>query len=176
MAKPTLVLVPGIWEGTSVFDVVANSLRAHGYNTVYAPLASTGHASPGNPTLLDDVQHIRNVIKPLVEEDKEVIVVGHSAGGPLGAAATKDLTLKERTEAGKSGGVKKFVFLSAGLVPAGWRHPEVLDFYDIQVRRRLFLLLLIPAARRQPKKRDRNSFRVLKLSYHREVNSAAKIP
>ena len=152
MAKPTLVLVPGIWEGTSVFDVVASSLRAHGYDTVYAPLASTGHASPGNPTLLDDVQHIRNVIKPLVEEDKEVIVVGHSAGGPLGAAATKDLSLKERTEAGKGGGVKKFVFLSAGLVPAGWRHPDVLDFYDIQVRRRLFLLLLSPAARRESKK------------------------
>ena len=134
MAKPTLVFVPGIWEGTSVFDVVAKSLRGHGYNTVYAPLASTGHKSPGNPTLLDDVQHIRNVIKPLVEEDKDVIVVGHSAGGPLGAAATKGLSFKERNEAGKAGGVKKFVFLTAGLVPAGWRHPEVLDFYDIQVR------------------------------------------
>jgi pimeloyl-ACP methyl ester carboxylesterase len=98
------------------------------------------------------VQHIRNVIKPLVEEDKEVIVVGHSAGGALGAAATKDLSLKERTEAGKGGGVKRFVFLSAGLAPAGWRHPDILDFYDIQVRRRLFLLLLSPAARCESKK------------------------
>jgi len=132
MAKPTLVFVPGIWEGPSIFDIVRDSLRAYGYNSVYAPLASTGKASPGNPTLLDDVQHIRNVIKPLVEEDKEVVVVGHSAGGPLGAAATKGLSVKERTEAGQAGGVKKFVFMTAGLVPAGWRHPDVLDVYDIQ--------------------------------------------
>lgn len=134
MSKPTIVFVPGIWEGTSVFDTVASSLRGYGYNTVYAPLASTGRASPGNPTLLDDVQHIRDVLTPLVEkEEKEVILVGHSAGGPLGAAATKDLTVNERKGKEKTGGVKKFVFLSAGLVPAGWRHPEVLDFYDIQV-------------------------------------------
>lgn len=130
MAKPTLVFVPGIWEGPSVFDVVTNLLRGHGYNTLYA-LVSTGHKSPGNPTLLDDVQHIHNVIKPLVEEDKDVIGVGHSAGGPLGAVATKGLSLNERNEAGKVGGVKKFVSLTAGLVPAEWRHPDVLDFYNI---------------------------------------------
>jgi pimeloyl-ACP methyl ester carboxylesterase len=172
MAKPTLVFVPGIWEGTSVFEAVASSLREHGYSTVYAPLASTGHASPGNPTLLDDVQHIRNVIMPLVENEKNVIVVGHSAGGPLGAAATKGLSVNERTEAGKVGGVQKFVFLTAGLVPAGWRHPDVLDFYDIQVR---YFFISFSYSVADTDLQDGISRQNLIHLHNREGNSAAKI-
>lgn len=133
MAKPTLIFVPGIWEGPFVFDDVSKRLQSYGYSTAYAPLLSTGHASPGNPTLLDDVQHIRGVIEPLVEEGREIVLVCHSAGGVLGAAAVKDLSLKNRGEDGKKGGISKLVFLSAGLAPVGWRHPDVLPFYDVQV-------------------------------------------
>ena len=133
MAKPTIVFVPGIWEGPSVFDGVSKTLQSYGYSTAYAPLASTGHASPGNPTLLDDVQHIRSAIEPIVEEGKEIILVGHSAGGFLGSAAVKDLGLKKRAEDGKTGGVAKLMYLAAGLAPEGWRHPDVLPFFDIQV-------------------------------------------
>ena len=133
MAKPALVFVPGFWEGPSVFDDVSEKLQAHGYSTAYAPLASTGHASPGNPTTLDDVQHIRGVIEPLVEEGKELVLVCHSAGGFLGSAAMKDLSLKTRAEDGKKGGVVKLVFLTAGLGPEGFIHPDFLPFYDIQV-------------------------------------------
>lgn len=133
MAKPTIVFVPGIWEGPSVFDGVSKTLQSYGYSTAYAPLASTGHASPGNPTLLDDVQHIRSAIEPIVEEGKEIILVGHSAGGFLGSAAVKDLGLKKRAEDEKTGGVAKLIYLAAGLAPEGWRHPDVLPFFDIQV-------------------------------------------
>jgi pimeloyl-ACP methyl ester carboxylesterase len=115
------------------FHYHAHPLRVHGYPTTYAPLVSTGCVSPGNPTLKDNVQNIRDVLEPLVKEEKDVIVIGHSAGGPLGASATKGLSLKERKKTEKTGGVNKFVFLTAGSVPPGWRHPEVLDFYDIQV-------------------------------------------
>jgi hypothetical protein len=63
---------------------------------------------------------------------KEIVLVCHSAGGFLGSAAIKHLLFK-KGEDQKSGGVSKLVFLTAGLLPAGFRHPEVLPFYDIQV-------------------------------------------
>lgn len=42
-------------------------------------LPSLRFPSPGNPTLFDDVRYIRNVLMPLVEEENDVVVVGHSA-------------------------------------------------------------------------------------------------
>lgn len=83
--------------------------------------------------MLDDVQHIRSAIEPVVEEGKEVVLVCHSAGGFLGAAAVKDLGLHKRAGDGKKGGVSKLVFLAAGLGPEGWRHPDHVDFVDVQV-------------------------------------------
>lgn len=171
MTQQTLVFVPGLWEGTAPFDAVTKSLQTYGYPTVYAPLVSTGCASPGNPTLLDDVAHIRSVIKSLVEESKEVILVGHSAGGSLGAAAIKGLSVKERSEAGKKGGVTKLVFLSAMLVPAGFRHPDVLEFFDIQVLTNLSHRLLSS----QIHIMGLRSFFYQMLKFYREIRCTAKI-
>lgn len=96
MAKPVVVFVPGFWEGISAFDSVSIELKTvHGYSTAAVPLASTGTASPGNPTLKDDVRGIRSAIEPLVQDGKELLLVLHSAGGFLGAQAIKGLSVKE---------------------------------------------------------------------------------
>ena len=134
MALPHILLIPGFWEGTSVFDVVITSLRAHGYNAQAIPLSSTGHASPNNPSMKDDVAEIRSVIAPLVErEEKDVVLVLHSAGAFLGSMALEGLSAKERTEKGKKGGVKKIVFLAGAVWPEGFQHGP-LPFFDYQVR------------------------------------------
>jgi len=83
--------------------------------------------------MLDDVQHIRSAIEPLVSAGNEIVLVCHSAGGFLGSVAIKDLDIKSRIQSGAKGGVVKQVFLAAGLAPEGFRHPEVLPFYDIRV-------------------------------------------
>lgn len=133
MAKPVLVFVPGFWEGVSVFDFIRNELEnAHGYNTVAISLASTGTASPGNPGLKDDVRGIRSAIEPLVQDGKELLLVLHSAGGFLGAEAIKGLSVKERAEEGKNGGVKMIVFLAAGVWHEGFRH-QPLPFFEFDV-------------------------------------------
>ncbi|RDW64594.1 hypothetical protein BP6252_10245 [Coleophoma cylindrospora] len=132
MAKPTIVFVPGLWEGPAVFEGVASVLETHGYPTAYAPLASTGHASPGNPNMLDDMRCIRSAIKPLVSAGKEIVMVCHSVGGCLGSAAIKDLDKKSRSQSGAEGGVIQLVFLAAGLAPVGFRHPETMPFFDIK--------------------------------------------
>jgi alpha-beta hydrolase superfamily lysophospholipase len=134
MVKPAIVFVPGLWEGAQIYSEIATTLSSHGYNTHFAPLVSTGKPSPGNPTMLDDVDAVRSVIEPLVYAGNEVLVVCHSAGGFIGSAAIEGLTLQKRKEEGKQGGVGKLAFLAAGLFPEGMRHPESLPCSIFQVR------------------------------------------
>ena len=90
MVKLVVVMVPGFWEGVSVFDSVSTSLEAeYGYSTLEVPLTSTGTASPGNPSLQDDVRGIHSAIESLVQDEKELLLVLHSAGGFWGRKLSK---------------------------------------------------------------------------------------
>ncbi|KAL9637967.1 MAG: hypothetical protein Q9204_001671 [Flavoplaca sp. TL-2023a] len=132
MAAPQILLIPGFWEGTSVFDPVITSLQAHGYSARAISLSSTGHASPNNPSMKDDVASIRSAIAPTVEQDeKDVILVLHSAGAFLGCMAIEGLSIKERSRQGKQGGVRKIVFLSGAVWEEGFQHGP-LPFFDYQ--------------------------------------------
>ncbi|KAI4117273.1 MAG: hypothetical protein LQ338_007580 [Usnochroma carphineum] len=132
MSLPHILLIPGFWEGPSVFDPVLSSLHAHGYSAQTVPLPSTGRASPGNPSMKDDVAAIRSVIAPLVEEQgKQVVLVLHSAGGFLGSMAIEGLSCTERGARGEQGGVQKIVFLSGAIWPEGFQHGP-LPFFDYQ--------------------------------------------
>ncbi|KAL4860696.1 hypothetical protein BDV12DRAFT_191553 [Aspergillus spectabilis] len=98
---------------------------------VYAPLVSTGRASPGNPTMHDDAMGIREVIKPLVQAGKRLVLVCHSAGAFLSGMATEDLEVGEKLAAASGGGVEKFIFIAGGILPPGAPHPE-LNFFRIE--------------------------------------------
>ena len=133
MAPPQILLIPGFWEGTSVFDPVITSLQAHGYTARAISLSSTGHASPNNPSMKDDVASIRSAIAQTVEQDeRDVILVLHSAGAFLGCMAIEGLSIKERSGQEKQGGVRKIVFLSGAVWEEGFQHGP-LPFFDYQV-------------------------------------------
>ncbi|PMD41606.1 alpha/beta-hydrolase [Hyaloscypha variabilis F] len=127
MTKPTIVLIPGLWEGPQVFTSLSTTLQALGYPTEIATLPSTGTTSSDpdrhTRTMRDDEQAIRYIVKRLVvNEKKTVIMVAHSAGGFLGAGAIQGLGRKSRKTKGERGGVAKIVFLSAGLAAEGYMH------------------------------------------------------
>ena len=130
---PHILLVPGIWEGTSVFDSLVSLLRSHNYLADAIPLPSTGTRSPGNPSMKDDVAAIRKAITSTIGEDGEVLLVLHSAGGFLGSMAIEGLSVGERKEKGLAGGVGKIVFLAGALWEEGFQHGP-LPFMDYQVR------------------------------------------
>jgi pimeloyl-ACP methyl ester carboxylesterase len=131
--KPTIVFVPGLWEGPTVFTSISTTLQALGYPTVTATLPSTGTSSPGNPSMRDDEQAIRYIVKHLVvDEEKTVVLVCHSAGGFLGSGAIEGLNAKNLRGKGGKGGVAKIVFLAAGVVAEGFVH-EKLPFMDFVV-------------------------------------------
>ncbi|KAL8760292.1 MAG: hypothetical protein Q9184_003387 [Pyrenodesmia sp. 2 TL-2023] len=132
MPLPHIFLIPGFWEGPSVYDSVLHSLQTHHYPVQTIPLPSTGQASPNNPSMRDDVAAIRSVIASLVEEEeKEVLLVLHSAGAFLGSMAIEGLSFRERETAGKQGGVKKIVFLAGAVWAEGFKHGP-LPFFDYQ--------------------------------------------
>ncbi|KAL8917845.1 MAG: hypothetical protein Q9172_005667 [Xanthocarpia lactea] len=141
MSLPHVVLIPGFWEGPSVYDAVVSSLKAHSYSAQTIPLCSTGQPSPNNPSMKDDVAVFRSVIAPLVEkEEKDVLLILHSAGGFLGPMAIEGLSSKERAATGKKGGVSKIVFLTGAIWEEGFKHVP-LPFFDYQVSNAICSLL-----------------------------------
>ncbi|PWY95981.1 alpha/beta-hydrolase [Aspergillus sclerotioniger CBS 115572] len=116
---PTILFVPGFWEGPTVFDPISTILTAHGFITETAILPSTGTTSPGNPSMADDIASVRAHLQKIVQRGEEVILVLHSAGGFLGSAAMEGLA---KADVGSGGGVVKIVFLSGAVFPVGFEH------------------------------------------------------
>ncbi|KAF2165964.1 hypothetical protein M409DRAFT_23692 [Zasmidium cellare ATCC 36951] len=126
MTAPTIVIVPGFWLGPKPYERLATEIKKAAPSITdifYAELASTGTKSPNAPTMLDDANGIRNVIKPLVDAGKRVVVVGHSSGAFLSAMATEDLEVGQKLAVSGGGGVERFVFIAGGILPVGARHP-----------------------------------------------------
>ena len=73
--------------------------------------------------MLDDAMGIREVIKPLVEGGKRVVVISHSSGAFLSAMATEDLEVGQKLATQSNGGVERFVFITGGILPVGAPHP-----------------------------------------------------
>ncbi|ESZ98066.1 hypothetical protein SBOR_1597 [Sclerotinia borealis F-4128] len=119
---PTIVFVPGFWEGPTVFEEVISLLKPIGFKTQVAALPSTGTVSPGNPDMNDDIAAVRSVVQELVDAEEDVLMVLHSGGGFIGTSAIEGLTAKARTEKGLKGGVAKLVLLTAAIFPEGFTH------------------------------------------------------
>jgi hypothetical protein len=138
---PTIIFVPGLWEGPTVFNRVTSLLQAQGYATEVASLCSTGILSPGNPNMDDDIANIRSTISKAVEADHDVLLVCHSAGGFLGSAAIEGLTAKARKDNGLKGGVVKMLLIAAGVFPKGTT-PPVAPFFEFNVSSSIILPLV----------------------------------
>lgn len=82
----------------------------------------------------DDIAHIRSTVSKAVEEaEQEALLVLHSGGGFLGAAAIEGLSAQARKASGKKGGVVKILFIVAGILALGDK-PPLLPFVEFKVR------------------------------------------
>ena len=126
--SPTILFVPGFWEGAAPFADVSARLQSKGFQTEVALLPSTGTTSPGNPSMQDDIAAIRQKVSGLVDAGHEIIMVLHSGGSFLGSNAIEGLTTQ-----GSRIGVSRMVFLAGAVFPEGFEHSP-LPFYDIQAR------------------------------------------
>ncbi|KAF4457251.1 hypothetical protein F53441_815 [Fusarium austroafricanum] len=91
---PTIFIVPGFYEGLTVFQPLADALDIRGFKTVISTISSTGNTPPDSPTMDDDIANIAKDLAPVVEQagTEGVVAVMHSAGGFIGSGALRDLS------------------------------------------------------------------------------------
>ena len=112
---PTVVLVPGGWQGPEAYELLTPELEAAGFPQITISLPSIG-VRPGLPDFSADVKAVRAAVVPLVEQGKEVVVLGHSYGAVPMTEALHGLGQQERGAAGLNGGVIRLVYVAA-IVP-----------------------------------------------------------
>lgn len=119
-AKPTIVLIPGGWHSPVHFDLLTAQLRQAGYDVTSLALPSVDPENASVHTVVTDAAFIRRkLLLPLLEEQKDVLLVMHSYGGCPGSAAAKGLSRRERLAARQAGGIFGLAYISAFLANEG---------------------------------------------------------
>ncbi|KAF5577839.1 hypothetical protein FPANT_10229 [Fusarium pseudoanthophilum] len=115
--KPTILLVHGAWHGSWAWKYQIPELESLGYATQNLDLPSASDV-PGK-TQFDDAAHVRSVLEPLLGEGKQVVVLAHSYGGPIGSGAITGLSLADRARDNLPGGVLGLIILCGYIFPGG---------------------------------------------------------
>jgi pimeloyl-ACP methyl ester carboxylesterase len=120
MSNPTIVLVPGAWHQPAHYSVLIRLLEGAGYKVVTEKLPGVDSSTPTQESTANDAAFIKKqLLDPLVDEGIDILLLMHSYGGCPGAAAAKGYSKKERTAAGKKGGIIGLVFMVAFLANEG---------------------------------------------------------
>ncbi|KAH7390221.1 Alpha/Beta hydrolase protein [Cadophora sp. MPI-SDFR-AT-0126] len=114
-AKPTLVLVHGAFHGPYCFHLIQPKLEALGYPVIAVALVSARRSHP-TATHLDDVAAIHEVMIPVLDGGKEVILITHSYGGIPGVASIEGHTIQDRAARGEKGGIKSIFMISCRII------------------------------------------------------------
>ncbi|CAH0021134.1 unnamed protein product [Clonostachys rhizophaga] len=117
-SKPDIVFLPGAWHPASCLDKFVPLLTAKGYTTYAHTIKSVG--TP-HVTVQDDAAYIRDeILEPLFQKNRQVVLVVHSYAGTPAIPAVKQLHVKDRKAKGQLGGlvgiiwVTSYLFSSAG--------------------------------------------------------------
>ncbi|KAF1956051.1 alpha/beta-hydrolase [Byssothecium circinans] len=120
MSLPTIVLIPGAWHVPQHYTPLIDSLKARKFDIVADRLPSVGSKTPREQSVARDADFIKdNLLLPIINSGKEVLLLMHSYGGCPGADAAKGLSKKERQVAGKKGGIVGLVFMCAFVAAEG---------------------------------------------------------
>lgn len=120
MSKPTVVLIPGAWHSPAHYSPLTRLLEDAGYTVVASKLPSVDSTDPTQQSVANDSAFIKTeLLSPLLDQGKDILLLMHSYGGCPGADAAKGLSKKERTEAGKEGGIIGLVFMAAFVANEG---------------------------------------------------------
>ena len=114
--KPIIVLVPGGCHYPQCFDLLTDRLQKHGFETL--SIKNKSVIAPGEHLVEsshDDAIGVREVIMPLIDEGKKIIVLGHSYGGIIVTDACTGLGQRSS----EAGGVVHLIYCSAFVLPEG---------------------------------------------------------
>ncbi|KAF9760657.1 hypothetical protein IL306_004208 [Fusarium sp. DS 682] len=115
--QPVILLVDGAWHGSWAWKYQIPELESLGYTTQTLDLPSVS-GIPGK-TQVEDAMHVRSVLEPLLAANKQVVVLAHSYGGPIGCGGITGLSLPESVRVDLPGGVLGFINLCGYIFPGG---------------------------------------------------------
>ena len=106
-----IVLVPGAEHSPSHYKDLLSQFEQNGHKAHAISLPSVGSANPKTTTASDDVHAVRNqLLIPLLDTGKNVVVIGHSYGGFIASGVIHGLGSGDR----KVGGVVLVLVIVAG--------------------------------------------------------------
>ncbi|MDN5920721.1 MAG: alpha/beta hydrolase [Pseudonocardia sp.] len=109
----TYVLVPGFWLGSWAWDEVVAGLRGRGHDVLPVTPAGMAERRSEGPDVTIETQ-VEDLVATLRGHDgAPVVLVGHSGGGPVAAAAA---------ERGVRDRLAALVFVDTGPLPSGVAH------------------------------------------------------
>lgn len=117
---PTIVFFAGAFADPACFNSLSKHLQEASYPTVYAHVSTLNPSDVSAVSSSKDAAETRaNVLLPLIEAGKDVVVFVHSYGGVVGGAAAAGLSKSTRSAEGKPGGVVGLVYLVGNIVGEG---------------------------------------------------------
>ncbi|MCJ1393890.1 hypothetical protein MMC18_006766 [Xylographa bjoerkii] len=117
---PIFAIVPGAWHSPVHWDLVVSELNLAGYPTSSLRLPGVDSSTPKSISTTTDALFIRNnVLNPLLNEGKDVILLAHSYGGMPGGAVAVGLSKAERIAAGLPGGIIGLIWVAALIAHPG---------------------------------------------------------
>lgn len=105
--KAVIIMVHGAFHRPIHYEPVLRALRDKGF-TVLAPELPTTGLDP-SLTYTDDVELINQVLEPVFNEGKEVVVVAHSFGALPASHCIEGESVTERKECGLKGGIRHYI-------------------------------------------------------------------
>ena len=111
------VFVGGAWHIPAHYQPFLDIVAARGYRIVAPRLPSTQQTI--FEPLEADAKAVADVVRELVDEGLEIVVIGHSMGGISGAQGAHGLGVRERKANGLKGGVRSLVLVASIGEPPG---------------------------------------------------------
>lgn len=136
--KPVVLLVHGAFQQPAHYESVLSPLRDKGFTVVAPKLPTTG----ADPSLdyTDDLDVINQVLEPLLDAGREVIILAHSFGTLPASHCIEGESVAERHDCGFKGGIIHYINV------CGFSYPErgrnimgkhesfpLQDYYDVEV-------------------------------------------
>ena len=124
MSKPTVVFIPGSYVLLKAYQPLFDAVSSAGYDIkgvhlpTIGPSARQGRDGPA-PSMYDDADMIAREVETLADQDKDVILFGHSYGGVPMSQSTKGLGKEARAAKGKPGGIVRLAYIAALVPPLG---------------------------------------------------------
>ncbi|KAG9238585.1 hypothetical protein BJ875DRAFT_33154 [Amylocarpus encephaloides] len=128
--NPTVVIAPGAWPIVDFFHPLIQAFEERSYPAMckigsHLDSQVTETEALTNP----DTKYLReNVLLPLVEEGKDIVLLMHSYGGIYGASAVEGLSKRERSNNRKRGGVVALIFVAAFTASKGQSAMDAMGF------------------------------------------------